>query len=268
LEAALVTFSRTALAVFLVLFWNIAVAQINGEEGEPTPEYLDATFTSEDAARVAAGFSDQIIGDSSADPVGDMTNAADLVFRGSVLSQTYVYDAAGTPSTHTTFLITEQLKGDHQSDEITLVQPGGPSQFDSDEVMMVSTARYFTVGVEELLFMGLDPESQVESRRATVLSRFRIYENKIYNEDGHGVIVVPLEDGTRYGLVQSRDRNPDARFRRINIGSHWLSKQFGKENNSSSYVSERNTGAGRAGSGNNGYSDSADIDAFSALIRR
>ena len=186
------TFSRTALAIFLILSWHIAVAQINGEEGEPTPEYLDATFTSEDAARVAAGFSDQIIGDSSADPVGDMTNAADLVFRGSVLSQTYVYDAAGTPSTHTTFLIMELLKGDHQSDEITLVQPGGPSQFDSDEVMMVSTARYFNVGEEELLFMGLDPESQVESRRATVLSRFRIYENKIYNEDGHGVIVVPL----------------------------------------------------------------------------
>jgi hypothetical protein len=268
LEAVLVAYLRTALLIFLGLPGNIAVAQVNGEEGEPTPEYLDATFTSEDAARVAAGFSDRIMAEPSTDPLENMGDAADLIFRGTVLSQTYAYDAAGIPSTHTTFLITEQLKGNHQSDEITLVQPGGPSQLDSDEVMMVSTARYFNVGEEELLFMGLDPESQVESRRATVLSRFRIYGDKIYNEDGYGVIVVPLDGGTRYRLVHSPDRNPHARFRRINIGSHRLNKQFGEENTSSTDVSERNTGAGRAGSGNNGYSDSADIDAFSALIRR
>jgi hypothetical protein len=265
LEAALVTFSRTALAVFFVLPWNIAVAQINGEEGEPTPEYLDATFTSEDAARIATGFSDQIIGDSSADPVGDMTNAADLVFRGSVLSQTYVYDAAGTPSTHTSFLITEQLKGDHQSDELTLVQAGGPSQTDSNKIMMVSTARYFTVGEEELLFMNLDSESPAESRQATVISRFRIYEDKIYNEDGYGVVVVPLDGGRQYRLLQSRDRNPDDRFRGINIGPHRLNKKFGRESNSS--TDANGTVGARRGNGGNSHSERTDVDTFSALIR-
>ena len=77
-------FSKIALIVFFGLFWNISVAQINGEEGQLTPEYLDATFTGDDAAR--------------------------------------------TPYTHTSFLIGEQLKGDDQSNVITLIQPGGPSQ--------------------------------------------------------------------------------------------------------------------------------------------
>lgn len=260
------TSSRTVLAIFLVLSGNIAVAQINGEEGEPTPEYLDATFTSEDAARVAAGFSDQIMAGSSADPLGDMANAADLVFRGSVLSQTYEYDAAGTPSTHTTFLITEQLKGDHQSNEITLVQAGGPSQTDSDKIMMVSTARYFTVGEEELLFMNLDFESQVESSRSSVVSRFRVYQDKIYNEDGYGMRVVTLNGGTQYTLVQSRDRNPADRFKRITIGPHRLDKNFSEKGNRS--ADAKGTVGTRHGNGINRHFQSTEADAFSALIRR
>ena len=180
--------------------------------------------------------------------------------------RTYEYDAAGTPSTHTTFLITEQLKGDHQSNEITLVQAGGPSQTDSDKIMMVSTARYFTVGEEELLFMNLDFESPVESSRSSVVSRFRVYQDKIYNEDGYGMRVVTLNGGTQYTLVQSRDRNPADRFKRITIGPHRLDKNFSEKGNRS--ADAKGTVGTRHGNGINRHFQSTEADAFSALIRR
>lgn len=198
-------------------------AQPGGEATEPSPEYLDAAFTSEDADRVAAGFSDELIASPPGDLLDNMMQAADLVFRGTVLSQSYEYDASDTPYTHTTFSIAESLKGDYSSTELTLVQPGGPSRENSDRIMMASNSQFFSVGEEELLFMNLDTQNPRQTLRATVASRFRIHEGRMYNEDGFGVIVVPLEDGS-YRLDVSETRSTAEHFRKINIGTHWLNK--------------------------------------------
>ena len=179
------------IVVFLLLSCTTVPAWSAGEDAEPTPEYLDATFSADDAARVAAGFSAAIVAVPTGDQLGSMTAAADLVFRGTVVAQAYQYDADDIPSTLTTIAVTQRLKGEYASDELTLVQPGGPSRLDGDKLMVTSTAQYFNVGEEEILFMGLDPENPVQALQATVLNRFRIYEDHIFNEDGNGVTVVP-----------------------------------------------------------------------------
>lgn len=235
-----------------------AFAQPQGEAGEPTPEAIDAAFTREDAARVAAGFSDGPAGASFVDPLGDMVEAADLVFRGTVVSQTYEYDAAGTPYTRTIFSIMEALKGEHPASQVTLVQPGGPSRNDSDRVMMVSDAQYFSVGEEELLFMDLDPQSTHATRQATVLSRFRILQDRVYNEDGYGVRVEPLGAGAhRLGLNDRR--SDEQRFGQINIGPHRLEKRFAGKDRSSLDDADPLQGE---------VADAVDVESFSELIRR
>jgi hypothetical protein len=199
-------------------------ALASGEGSEPTPEFLDAAFSEEDAARVAAGFSETIPADTSLDPLGNMTAEADLVFLGTVSAQDYQYDERGTPSTHTTFTISERLKGDYTPSEIILVQPGGPSQ-SGDRVMMVSDARFFNLGEDEVLFMGIDPENPVATLQTRVLNRFRIYGDRVFNEDGYGITFIPT-DGGGYRLELSEVRNLAQRFSRIHIGSHWLEKHF------------------------------------------
>lgn len=261
---------KIILWIFLVLYWNLAVAQANGEQNEPTPEYLDATFTSADAARVAAGFSDALIEDVGEDVIGRMTSTADLVFRGVVQSQAYVYDERGIPSTHTTFSVTEQLKGNHPAAELTLIQLGGPAASGSDKVMMVSTSRYFNVGEEELLFADVVQEAEEQPEQLSVLFRFRIYENQVYDEDGYGIILEPLVGGTGHRLMKSHNRNPAQRFSRINIGSHWLNKQFSGKNNSpdSSEGTSGAVGVALAADEGNSYSESVNIDTFGALLRQ
>ena len=48
---------KAILVLGLSLHCGAVLSQLGGEEYEPTPEYLDATFDKNDAQRVAAGFS-------------------------------------------------------------------------------------------------------------------------------------------------------------------------------------------------------------------
>lgn len=260
--------ARVVILVCLGLPAIAASAQPRGEAGEPTPEALDAAFTPEDAVRVAAGFSGEVTGGAPADPLGNMTEAADLVFRGTVVSQSYEYNARGTPYTRTIFSIAETLKGEHPANQFTLVQPGGPSSTDGERIMMLSDAQYFNVGEEELLFMNLDLQTQVEARRATVLSRFRVFRDQVFNEQGYGVTVEPLSQGA-YRLALSNRPSDEQRFRRIHIGSHRLDKRF---------TGEQDPGldrGARAGQPRGDIDDplvdgvdGVDVETFSELIRR
>ena len=189
------TLVRASLVICLGILGTAVSAQPHGEATEPTPEALDAAFTRGDAARVAAGFTKGTGINSSADPLASLAMQADFVFRGNVVAQTYEYDARGTPFTRTTFVITEALKGEHVASQLTLVQPGGPSR-DRDIGTMVADAQYFNVVEEELMFVNLDPDNQRETKRVAIMNRFRIHENKVFSEDGFGVIVEPRQDGS------------------------------------------------------------------------
>ena len=246
--------------------WNMAIAQHGGEASEPTPEELDAAFTSEDAAREAVLFSDQIPDRAAADPLGDMISEADLVFRGTVAAQSYVYDSNDGAFTHTTFTIAEVLEGDYASDTITLVQLGGPSKTD-DTVSMFSTSHYFNVGEEELLFLALDPEQPAAQNRTTIQFRFPVFEGQVYTGDGYGLIVEPVDDGARHNVGQSSSRNPDARFRQINIGSRTFTKHFSSEENVSGSANTDENARQAAPAGND-FLESVDVSTFSAAIKR
>ena len=212
----------------LGLHCSVAMTQLPGEEYEPTPEHIDANFGEEDAARLAAGFSDTMVAGSATSSLAGMTDAADLVVRGLVLAQEYRYDVHGVPSTHTTFLVAEALKGDHLNTEVTLVQPGGPAQNNADKIMMSSHAHYFNVGEEDVLFLETDPENTSPFRRLSVMSRYRILEEKLYSDDGRGVILVPLQSGDDYRIGHGRSRNPDSRFNTIEIGTRRFNKASGQ----------------------------------------
>ncbi len=259
--------AKSLLVLLLGLSGLAAVAQPDGESGEPTPEEIDAAFTAEDAARVAAGFSGETAGGAYSNPLESMADSSDLVFRGTVVTQTYEYDAAGIPHTRTTFSITESLKGEHSSSQFVLVQPGGPDREDSDRVMMVSDAHYFNVGEEELLFVNLDPQNPHATLRATVNNRFRILRDKVYNEDGYGVAVEPLLGGA-YRLSLGNRHGAEQRFSRINIGSHRLDKRFAGEDGQ---TPDRG-GAGRLMGDADPHQVEAtgavDIEIVSELIRR
>ena len=257
------------IVLFLLLSCGTLPAWAGGEDAEPTPEYLDATFSADDAARVAAGFSAAIVAVPAGNLLESMTAAADLIIRGTVASQAYRYDARDTPSTHTTFTIAQRLKGELPADEITLVQPGGPSRLDADKLMMTSTAQYFNVGEEEILFMHLDPANPIPALQATVLARFRVYENRVYDEDGYGVTVAPLGGGA-YRLQLVPVRSAAERFQRINVGSHWLYRHSVDEDEGGisldASIPPEPRGAALAG-GPQGVPDSVDADTFSALIQ-
>jgi hypothetical protein len=227
----LVTIIRKSIFLFLGLSWVTAPALASGEGSEPTPEFLDAAFSAQDAARVAAGFSDTAPVETPGNPLADMAAAADLVFLGTVSAQAYRYDERGTPSTHTTFSISRRLRGEHVPGEITLVQRGGPSR-SGDRILMVSDARYFNVGEDEVLFVDLDPGNPLAALRTRVLNRFRIYEGRVYDEDGYGVTFIPMGGGA-YRLELSAARSLAQRFWRIHIGSHWLEKRFEDEGETS-----------------------------------
>lgn len=241
-------------------YLNFTVAETLGEKNEPTPEYLDATFTSEDAARVAAGFSSEIIPAAPIDPLEGLSNAADLIFIGKVIQQSYSYDAADVPSTHTTFSVTEVLKGSYHSTELTLIQLGGPRK-QGGGGLMVSTTRHFSVGEDELLLVNFDPDNSTLRNRVTVASRFRIYENQIYNEDGYGVIIEPTGR-----LTLSYDRHPSEHFKQIDMGTHSLVKQHGVDDKSNPDASNEAVRSA-ANSNQKSYTDSIDLNAFSSIIR-
>lgn len=266
---------KMALVVVIGCHWTLALAQAGGEASEPSPEALDAAFTSEDAAREAAAFSDEIIEPGVLDPLQAMAGDSNLVFRGRVKSQSYAYDTDGTPSTHTTIVIDGVIKGDYPDGEITLTQQGGPSQSDPDEVLMVSTAQYFNVGEEELLFLNVDPDNRTALDRAHVDQRFRIYQDKVYSEDGHGVILEPVAGGSGHRLALSRDRHPSKRFNTIRIGSHTLTKNFSDDEQFDSIAPSGDKATGRSGDeaafarateNKPSYTESVDVSTFTAAI--
>lgn len=249
------------LTLFLLCNW--AAAQPGGESTEPSPEQLDAAFTAEDAAREASAWSNVVIDRSNPDALGKMAAATDLVFRGAVKSQKVVYDSNDLPFTHTTFTILEVLKGAYPAQEITLIYEGGVSRDNPENVVIVSDARYFNVGEEEFLFVELDPENPVPSRRVTVDHRFQIYEGQVYNEDGHGLLLLPDADKQGYRLQWSRDRNPAPRFGKIHIGSHALTKVFSDEK---SYPDSGGEEPALARRSTPGYDSSVNVETFTTVL--
>ena len=219
------TYFRTAIIILLGLSWSMAVAQ---ESTEMTNEERDTAWTADDAAREAA---QRIPAAAAADPIdvlGKLTGEADVIFRGTVLYQAVVYDAGGVPFTQTTFAVTDKLKGGISGDQFTLVQEGGPGQNDGDPNMMSSNSRHFNTGEEELLLLGAEAGNGVRY----VQIRFRIYGGQVYDEDGRGVFVKANSDGNGHILGLSSDRNPDALFSEIHVGSHTLYKNFGDDDES------------------------------------
>lgn len=257
------SYRQFLLAIPVLLFLcNEVGAQPAGEANEPSPEELDAAFTEEDAAREAAAWSDVVIDRSRPDPLTGMTASADLVIRGTVVSQDYVYDEKGRPFTHTTLAISEVLKGSHTAPEVTIVQEGGPAKDNPDNIVIVSDHQYFNEGENELLFLDINSGEAAPSRVA-IEQRFRIFNGQVYDEHGRGVLLEAREEGKGYRLGLSRNRNPAPRFAQIHIGPHTLTKNFDSED-----------GAPDSGGGETkperdvpGYRSSVNVSDFSAAIR-
>jgi len=227
------TYFRTAIIILLGLYWNMA--QASG----PSNEELDAAWTAEDDAREAAQRVPAPPEISSSNPLGDLTDKAEVIIHGTVALQNFVYDADGTPFTETTFSVIEVLKGDFTGDQFTLVQEGGVEQQDSNIVMTNSHSRYFTDGEEEILLLShelgnfgtsrdaaSDSDASIRSKTREVQIRFRVYGGKVYDEDGRGVFVETLAGGG-HRLALSNDRNPATRFSEIRIGPHTFTKVVG-----------------------------------------
>lgn len=274
------TYLRTALIIFLALFYNLAFAQLGGEASEPTPEEQDAAYTAEDAARDAALWSDEIIDRSTSNALTLMTEGADLVFRGNVASQSIAYDGNDVPFTLTTFAVSDVLKGDLNGGEFTLIQEGGTSRTDENAFMSSSTSQYFGVGEEEVLFLRLrsDSENAAESNRPPiddgdrsmrslaqlVQYRLRIYGGQVYDEDGRGLIVEARVGGGQR-LALSGDRHPAARFSEIPIGSHTLTKSFSEDSQDQSSPDSGPEGSAEKAA-RPSYTDSADIGTLITAI--
>ncbi len=258
-------YPKSLLVLLLAFQCVIAAEQLaaDGEGSEPSLEQLDAAFTAEDAAREAAAWSDVLIDRDQTDALTGITAAADLVFRGTVVSQKTVYDANDLPFTHTTFSISELLKGSHPDAEVTLIQEGGVSRVDKESIVIVSDANHFTVGADELLFLAVDARNPVAEARITVNNRFCIANNGVYDENGHGLLLESDEGRTGYRMRWSRDRNPAPRFTQIKIGPHTITKQFEKE--SVNYDSGGDAEA-QAKAAAPGYLSSVRVDALTAAI--
>lgn len=230
--------------------------------GELTPEQLDAAFTAEDARREAAGWSDETIERSPADPLAKMSAASDLVVRGTVTAQEVVYDAQDTPFTHTTLSISEVMEGSYPGAEITLVQEGGPAKHEPDNVLILSHTHYFTPGQEELLFLEINPESPHPHSRVVIKNRFGVLNGKVFNEDGRGLIYTETEDAPGYKLSWSSDRNPHPRFTEFSIGPHEFSKQFEQHEPEGESPGQRLSAPQTQAQAQPGYQASVDIGTF------
>lgn len=237
-------------------------AQPAGEALEPSPEAMDAAFSEADAAREAALWSDVIIDRSRPDPITAMTASADWVIRGTVTAQEFIDNEKSLPFTHTTLVVDELLKGQNVPSEITIVQQGGISPSNPENIVMVSHGHYFTVGEEELLFIEVNPE-QTGHRRLVIEQRFRIYQGQVYDENGRGLIVAEKEGEPGLKLEVSRNRHPSPRFAHFYIGPHRLTKNF------SSYEGPLDFRAGAVSEPEEmtSYQSSVSISDLSARIR-
>ena len=217
---------KTTIIVLFGLLLNTAVAQ---KPAEMTNEERDAAWTAEDTAReaamrVPAAPKEPVV----VDVLGMLVGEAEVIFRGVVESKTVVYED-GYAYTHTSFVVSEDLKGDLlDGDLFVLVQEGGPGRNKFEPAMMSSHSRHFNVGEEELLLLG--PEEGHGVRDVQI--RFRIMGDKVYDEDGRGVFVIANKDGNGHILRLSGDRNPEPRFTEIHIGDMVLHKRFSEDHES------------------------------------
>jgi len=259
MEVFFVTYFKTAIIILFGLYWNMAVAQ---ESAEMTNEERDAAWTAEDAAREAAQRVPAAADAGPVDVLGKLTGEADVIIRGTVQSQSVVYDAGGIPFTQTTFAVTDKLKGGISGDQFTLVQEGGAGQNDGDPAMMSSHSRHFSVGEEELLLLG----AEAGNGARYVQIRFRIYGGQVYDEDGRGVFVKANSDGNGHILGLSADRNPDARFSEIYVGPHTLSKNFADD--AEDYPDAAADGTSVSPAAGPSYTDGADVGTLIAAIKQ
>jgi hypothetical protein len=255
------------IAIFLLpLLSHGAFAQSGGEANEPSPEELDAAYTEADALRDAAKWSDVEIVQKEPDPLGEMTAGADLVIRATVTSQSNGHNAKNTPLTHTTFSISEVLKGDYAADEITITQEGGPSKTRPNRVVIMSHTKYFKVGDEELLFLSLDPDNALQELQVRINNRFGIQQGKVFDENGRGLIHSTADNAPGYSLALSKDRNPHPRFRDFQIGSHKFSKKFKEDNTGDDADFGGDTAIEESNPASRGHQRSMDVSAFSAAV--
>lgn len=210
----------------ILLFSSLSAWAVAQPDGELTPEQLDAAFTTEDAAREAALWSDEDIVRAPVDPLARMSAESDLVVLGTVTGQEVVYDDRDIPFTHTTLAITEVVDGSYEGGLITLVQEGGPLKHKPENVLILSHTHYFTPGEEELLFLALDPDNPYPQQQVLIKHRFGVLNGKVFSENGRGLILAASEEPPGYTLSFSRDRNPHPRFTDFKIGPHEFSKQF------------------------------------------
>lgn len=259
------TYLSAALLVPLISTW--AMAQPFGEAGEISAEALDVAFTEEDAAREAAGWSDEDIKRGPPDPLGKMSADADLLIIGTVTEQAVVYGADDTPYTHTTFSISEVLEGDYAGDEITVVQEGGPLKDKPENVLILSHTHHFTPGQEDLLFLELNPESPYPWSQVVIKNRFGVLNGAVFNENGRGLIYTEMEEAPGYTLSLSRDRNPHPRFSEFKIGPHEFSKQF-RQRDGDVGPGDQSGGSTPQKKARPGYQAGVDINTFRNALSR
>jgi hypothetical protein len=260
-EVIIVTYVKTAIIILLGFYWNMAVPQ---QSAEMTNEERDAAWTAEDAAREAAQrIPATAVADAGPiDVLGNFAGEAEVIFHGTVQYQSVVYDSSGVPFTHTTFAVTDKLKGSISGELFTLVQEGGIEQGDSNIVTMSSNSRHFSVGEEELLFLG----AEAGNGERDVQIRFRIYGGQVYDEDGRGVFVEAINGGKGHILRLSADRNPDVRFSEIHIGPHTLYKHFGGDE--VDYPDAVADGVSASPATLPSYTDGADVGTLIAAIKQ
>lgn len=213
---------RNLVLIFASIYAGVCAAQQVGEEFESTPEQLDEAFNAQDAVREAARWSNVVSAPDKRTPLERMTDAADLIFYGTVQSQEVLYEGNDIPFTHTTFVVTNLIKGETDGAAFTLVQEGGPDRHIPHKVMLSSTSHYFALGEEELLFVTFDKKTGTDM----VQQRFRVMQGNMYSENGRGVIVASRASDNKPALQLTRGRSADKRFRTVPLGSSALYKQF------------------------------------------
>ena len=208
-------FIATVLSLILLLPQAAVSAQKAIDPDQDQIEELDANFGVEAEAAMRARFSDKVPQTVDVVTPADLAARAALVVEGTVADIYFTYEGPfNQPYTHTVINIARVLRGEHAEPTLTITQMGGPSQ-DGTMVNMVSHTEFFEIGERELLFLDVDAEN------ARIKNRFRIYEGALYNRDGFGVV-----NSAEGGLRLSGTRNPAERFRRIQIGSETLYKNF------------------------------------------
>jgi len=158
------------------------------------------------------------------------------------------------------------------------VQEGGPSRDDPRRAMMVSSSQHFNIGEEEVLFLGSGNARAASSRaqidpdysgpeKVNVQQRFRVYQGKLYDDDGHGVIVEQVARGGGHRLRLTHSRNPARRFGEIHVGKMVLKKHFvDRADEPEDFANGETTPTSTAQPGVPGYSASSDVAALSAAV--